>query len=464
MHRSLLLCGLLLVASRGDGATPTMVDDTAGGAARAEAQLRATHFFVDGRGLIALPQRVSLLRQVTDASIDLLRHRTGVIVDARVPVGYFWAEWRGTQVLAAGCAACHVGRAAGRTIVGLGNKSVDVGELGLVVAGSSRVAAAWSNDAAHRELVDRALRFGQALSDPRWTNQTRGLVPTSLVFRWFYDRAGLPFPDDFPRGSTKVPHLWGYDEKQHVGGFVDGFADGDSLGWTGLVELASGQSYDGFQTYRDRLAALKRSFAHLQPPAYPFAIEVAQAARGRDVFARICAECHGEYRRDAGGRAIFQPPEFVPLATVGTDDDRLKYRSPEFLRLVDDVRSDDFRYHDRAAGYFAPRLDGVWARFPYLHNGSVPSLQALLTPPPARPHYWSLVETGEAHRFDPVAVGLTLPTTDGAEDRLLRRRAAAGSRDVYWIERRGHSNRGHDFGTDLPADEKRDLIEYLKTL
>ena len=28
----------------------------------------------------------------------------------------------------------------------------------------------------------------------------------------------------------------------------------------------------------------------------------------------------------------------------------------------------------------------------------------------------------------------------------------------------GNSNAGHNFGTDLAADQKRDLIEYLKTL
>jgi hypothetical protein len=28
----------------------------------------------------------------------------------------------------------------------------------------------------------------------------------------------------------------------------------------------------------------------------------------------------------------------------------------------------------------------------------------------------------------------------------------------------GHSNGGHNFGTQLSQDEKRDLVEYLKTL
>ena len=30
------------------------------------------------------------------------------------------------------------------------------------------------------------------------------------------------------------------------------------------------------------------------------------------------------------------------------------------------------------------KLDGIWARAPYLHNGSVPNLRELLEPPPKR--------------------------------------------------------------------------------
>src|SRR5690606_753848 len=36
-------------------------------------------------------------------------------------------------------------------------------------------------------------------------------------------------------------------------------------------------------------------------------------------------------------------------------------------------------------GYIALQLDGLWLRGPYLHNGSVPTLRALLEPPERRP-------------------------------------------------------------------------------
>ena len=41
-----------------------------------------------------------------------------------------------------------------------------------------------------------------------------------------------------------------------------------------------------------------------------------------------------------------------------------------------------FRVSD---GYANMPLDGLWLRAPYLHNGSVPTLRALLDPPAQRP-------------------------------------------------------------------------------
>jgi len=99
--------------------------------------------------------------------------------------------------------------------------------------------------------------------------------------------------------------------------------------------------------------------------------------------------------------------------------------------------------------YEARVLQGIWAAAPYLHNGSVPTLVQLLTPPAQRVKQFKV---GPA--YDTKAVGLaegqagsfTLTVT-GCEDKAS-----------------GNSNCGHDYGTQLPADEKAALLEYLKTL
>jgi hypothetical protein len=110
-----------------------------------------------------------------------------------------------------------------------------------------------------------------------------------------------------------------------------------------------------------------------------------------------------------------------------------------------------------AMAYKARPLDGIWATGPFLHNGSVPDLLALLSPLAERPDRFFLGNQA----FDPVRVGpVTAPFEGGFElDTRLP----------------GNSNRGHEFddaprgtpgviGPRLSADERAALLEYLKTL
>ncbi|ANG61334.1 hypothetical protein A8C75_01880 [Marinobacterium aestuarii] len=107
------------------------------------------------------------------------------------------------------------------------------------------------------------------------------------------------------------------------------------------------------------------------------------------------------------------------------------------------------------AGYKARPLNGIWATAPFLHNGSVPNLYALLSPVAERPAQFSLGQ----REFDPVKVGyLSQPN---ASVSLLDTRLA------------GNSNRGHEFnngtapgtiGPYLSEAQRLALLEYLKTL
>jgi hypothetical protein len=100
-------------------------------------------------------------------------------------------------------------------------------------------------------------------------------------------------------------------------------------------------------------------------------------------------------------------------------------------------------------GYQAVLLDGLWLRAPYLHNGSVPSLSALLTPPDARPKKF----LRGYDVYDPTNVGFV---SSGSEAERVG--------VEYDTNEPGNSNQGHTYGTDLSEDQKRALIEYLKTL
>ena len=96
--------------------------------------------------------------------------------------------------------------------------------------------------------------------------------------------------------------------------------------------------------------------------------------------------------------------------------------------------------------YKARPLSGIWASAPYLHNGSVPSLVELLKPPPQRVARFHV----GSREFDADNVGLSTEAVPGATelDTALP----------------GNSNSGHAFGTTLSDQDKRDLLEYLKSL
>ena len=103
----------------------------------------------------------------------------------------------------------------------------------------------------------------------------------------------------------------------------------------------------------------------------------------------------------------------------------------------------------KTAGYTATPLDGIWLTGPYLHNGSVPTLADLLEPVEARPKkFWRGYDLIDTARVGFVSSG---PEAERAGTPL----------DVT-LE--GNSNAGHTYGTDLSAEEKRALLEYMKTL
>jgi hypothetical protein len=97
----------------------------------------------------------------------------------------------------------------------------------------------------------------------------------------------------------------------------------------------------------------------------------------------------------------------------------------------------------KGQGQLLPFGEGVFATSPYLHNGSVRTLTDLLTPPEQRPRQF---RTG-SNLYNPRQLGL--------ED--------AGP-FVYDTSEPGKGAQGHDYGTDLPAGQKRALLEYLKSL
>ena len=103
------------------------------------------------------------------------------------------------------------------------------------------------------------------------------------------------------------------------------------------------------------------------------------------------------------------------------------------------------------AKYKTRPLNGIWATAPYLHNGSVPTLAALLQPAANRPKSFSI----GVRTYDPINVGYQTEVPGFPRFNITN---PDGTAII------GNSNAGHEYGAKLSAEQRTQLIEYLKTL
>ncbi|APV48553.1 hypothetical protein BWI17_01940 [Betaproteobacteria bacterium GR16-43] len=139
--------------------------------------------------------------------------------------------------------------------------------------------------------------------------------------------------------------------------------------------------------------------------------------------------------------------EAVPTATSAAAvlNDLRSYANDRKELLDAPAASNAFTVAARYGTYKARPLNGIWATAPYLHNGSVPNLTELLKAPAERVKKFFVGN----REIDTVNVGLV--STSGPFE--------------FDTSKPGNLNAGHEYGTTtLTPDQKKDLIEYLKTL
>jgi Cytochrome c len=199
----------------------------------------------------------------------------------------------------------------------------------------------------------------------------------------------------------------------------------------------------------DAESSLKRIrdyISHAQPPPFPFPIDAALAAKGKPIFEQQCAVCHA-----IGGARTgqVQPIDDPMLQTDRHRIDMWTQRAAIAYNQYAAGHSWKFSHFGKQDGYVNVPLEGLWLRGPYLHNGSVPTLADLLEVPASRPR---LFYRGY-NVIDPQRVGFIC---QGPE--------AEGTGFRYDTGVAGNDNKGHLWGTSLSAEDKKALIEYLKTM
>ena len=352
----------------------------------------------------------------------------------------------GIQGLALDCMVCHGGSILGKSMVGLGNSSLDLQSLfeELPGAGVRRFPTPFhfsrtrgTNEAVATSVYLLALRnpdlsFQLTKSDPKLVDTLCGDVPAWWLMK-------------------KKATLYSTGE-------------GDARASRGIMQFSlhplNQRSF--FEKEESTFKDILHYLYSIEAPKYPFSVDQSLAGRGEGIFRNQCAKCHGTY-----GSNPTYPNKIVPLEDVATDPQRLRAYPMDFAQkfsqswfskghegwLADGYQG---RVND---GYQAPPLDGIWATAPYLHNGSVPTLAHLLDSKTRPTRFTRSYRTAESD-YDKEKIGWVIRPVDPS----VRPANTHEARKIYDTKELGRSNRGHDYGDKLNEEERKALLEYLKTL
>lgn len=361
----------------------------------------------------------------------------------------------GIKVAAPNCMFCHAQTWGDSVIIGLGNSLSDysmpqtatmvMGEMAMKMMGEKERAAAANLIRAGKTTGPYLVTAskGVNIADRLTAVLAAHRDPLSFVWR---DEPGLKIPDEII--PTDVPAWWLLKKKNAM--FYSGFGRGDFPRFLMAANLLTvtdtAEAAEVLPHFYDVLAYLYS----IEPPKYPKEINQTLAAQGEVLFNDNCSKCHGTY-----GEKETYPNLLVPTHIIKTDSTLVEsnFSSPQFLEWF---KQSWFRTGPRQAdlvpfrGYIAPPLDGVWITAPYLHNASVPNLETLLNSK-TRPTFWA--RDFDKPNYDYEKVGWIYTIND-----------KQSTRSTYNTTLKGYGNHGHTFGDKLSDDERKAVIEYLKTL
>ncbi len=378
---------------------------------------------------------------------------------ANIPTGFNVVKHtNGTEIVVPTCLQCHSQVVNGNLMLGLGNTELDFTNLASGKEWMQEISKSMMSLVAPKKY-EATLTISNTLSTiaPLMRTQVKGINaadrlaillvahrdPTTLVWK---QTPLLDIPDEVV--PTDVPAWWLLKKKNAL--FYNGFGRGDFGKFLMLSNLLtvkdSSEAREVSGHFNDVLAFIKK----LEAPIYPDKINLQKALEGEKIFITNCSKCHGTY----GEKGVY-PNLLVPASIIKTDSLLFKsnYQNPQFIEWFNNswfAQGEHAAKLNPSNGYVAPPLDGVWITAPYLHNGSVPSLEGVINSK-IRPTYWG--KDFKKPFYDIEKLCWKYTTYD-----------APMSKNIYNTKLAGYNNQGHYFGDSLSDKERKELIEYLKTL
>ncbi len=442
----------------------------------------------------------------TDAEgADTIPHRGPRAPTARMGVTVF--ERQGVEAFTLSCAACHSANLFGKKILGMTNRFSRandffvLGKKAIGLVGTPLFANVLGATTGEADLYSRlrARLKSVGTKEPAILGLDTSLaqIAISLSLRSDDEYASFdPHREKFPKKeplndfvADGKPAVW-WNTKYKNRWLSDGSIVSGNPIYTNILWNEIGRGTDlheleaWFAANPKIIEELTTAVFSTEAPRitdfFPAErISIERAKRGEVAFNKTCAGCHGTYtkawsRTDGDLLPLVERlktdtvhyPEKTKVVNVGTDPQRAagmasleKGLNPLAISKRNGI------VIKLQKGYVPPPLVGIWARWPYFHNNSAPNLQAVLTAGKDRPATYYAGEALDREKdYDSDLGGY--PEGDRVPTAWK-----TGSDYRYDTSKPGMTNRGHDEGVFLKkgieiytADQKRDIIEFLKTL
>lgn len=386
-----------------------------------------------------------------------LLNRTGK--NATVSVGYNVVNApNGVEIVAPNCLQCHADQFEGKLYIGLGNTNVDFSTISQqdnfrnnAAVKLMKTVSPKQYDAAYVMIRSFTVVNPLMESEVRGVNVADRLAallvahrdPVTLEWR---DTPVLQIPKEVI--PTDVPAWWLLKKKNAM--FYNGFGRGDFAQFMMLSNILTTTDTSEARSVSEHFGDVLAYIKTIEAPKYPKPIDYTLAKEGEQVFLYNCSYCHGTYGKDAS-----YPNFLVPLSAIQTDSMLLtaNHQNPQFREWFN---KSWFSQGQNAAklvpsnGYVPPPLDGVWITAPYLHNGSVPTIEALLNSK-LRPKFWERDFDNPVYDYNKLGW-------------VYQEQTRPTPKKTYNTTLPGYGNQGHTFGDPLTDKERKAVIEYLKTL
>ncbi len=427
-------------------------------------------------------------------------------ISRKTRMGFSLIERNNARGFTFSCSACHSSQLFGKTVVGLANRFVRANEIFVKGKKAAQIAPNWlfhvGTDATpeeremFREMKENIEAVGVKTPVVLGLDTSLAQVSLSLARR------------NKDAYATKNKQLEKKPRREALSAFV---ADSKPMNWWALKyknrwlsdgsvvsgnpiltnilwnEIGRGTDLHQLEDWIDNnfkaiQALTTKTFASTPPSIqdfFEFSIEDLEAAkRGEVHFENTCAKCHGSYMKlwNAPWANILplseqiktvqvDYPQPTKVKNVGTDPNRwMGMKSLEQLNELSISKRFGIKI-EAQEGYVPPPLVGIWARWPYLHNNSIPNLCQLLTPANQRVMgFWMGEAISKTRDFDFDCNGYPLGNK-------TPQKWKKNSDYYYSTNNDGMRNSGHskmlmneDGSEKFSAQDKYELIKFLQSL